>query len=832
VASEAIFVHGQNLRAFSLRSGRALWHAYAGSYSYGWLFNEKNGTRPAVSGSSIYASGKDGVLYALDASSGKRRWTFSAAAPILGSPLASDDAVFFLANDGYLYAVEADTGKLRWKFLGGGDAVRERKSYDYGSYPQDRVRAQPALDAQRVYFATGAGLVYGLSRHDGSVAWKRKLGDATSRDLTLDGSRLFVAGEQHSLYALNTEDGTIVWQYARRAGAPARVANGVLVTLLSDGEAWEEQRVTAFDLASDLALRGRAKALSTLAEKLERENNKPMLEALLRNVASTEDSDFRSLHLRMIRLRAEAGDVEGVLKSASRLLSLRDGDDSWFPELDRRLQQALTKAAASAPPTALPTPTRGPTLTRIPVQSVPQTLRAYLDALPFEDRAQGLPAELMLLAGTQDPAQKVALLKRMPLLRNRLAAPFLHPLTASADSELRVLAALKLADMGDYSAKPVLREALLSADVGQRRAAVQAVKKSYEPSDTDALKALLNDDDITVRTEVALLVAEHEPVPAALTVLHGALADADEGLKIRIALVLGKHGDRAGAPILRALLRERRGSLPAQAAAALAELDDHTALPVLLEARKREKGASFLSTRRFLIGKIYMLLEEDRSAFLEYRSILLSDPDFDRVHFNIGRLYYLRGRDTEALQALDTALQANPLLASARVYRGLARARLGNTAEAMKDIDEALETDPNEKMAHLARAEVLVRRGAFEAAERVIAEALQRWSSNADAYEHAARLRLGRANPTFANLPVAEGLAQRAVALRPDDASTLQTLAEVYAAQGQAKKALGTARRAMRAAVGDAARDQVRSFLEKLEKLATPAEAPPPAAPK
>jgi tetratricopeptide (TPR) repeat protein len=809
-----IVLHGQNLRAFSLDRGQPLWSAYAGSNAYGWIFDERNGTRPALRGDSVYAAGLDGRLYAFDLGSGQPRWTFRAGAAIHASPLATGDAVFLLAADGYFYAVDALAGRLRWKFRAASDARTEDRRYAQGKYTRARRGGRPAVDGKNVYFATAAGVVYALRRANGAPKWTRKLADRSGRDLALEGGRLFVTGRRHALYALRAETGEIEWQYARPASSAPAVGSGVLVALVGDGEATEDRRLTAFDFSSSALLRGRAEALAALAEKLERGGDRALLEALLRDASSPVDSDFRRLHLKLMQLAAQAGDVSGVLKRATRLLALGDGDATWFPELRTNIERAMAvQARRPRAAGALRLPTA------VPAAGFPRALRAHLDALPLDERAQLVPAELMLLREARTRAEILAALSRLRALQSPLqtpAAPFLFALAQDGDPEVRMRAALALAEAGDYSAKRALREALGSHDAGLRRAAIQALAASHEPGDLTFLRFRLSDVDPAVRREAALLVAERELDPAALSGLQSAVRGGDDELAIRAAIALGKHGDRSGVPKLRQLAAQRRGPVQIRAANALYDLGDPSGLPTLLAHRRREAGARFLSTVRLVVGNIHLLLEDDRSALLEYRSILSFDPEFDKAHANIGRLYHLRRRDAEAIAALAEALRRNPFLTSALVYRGLSRARLGDTAGGLSDVREALAKDPRAKLAHTALAEVLARRGELEAAQRALEDVLKKWPLHAPSWHHAARLRLGEAGRAFANLALAEEHARKAVSLAPENATYHRALAEVYLAQGRHAEAASSAQEAVRTAVGEAQRERMRAFAAKL----------------
>ncbi len=70
---------------------------------------------PALDGGLVLAGDTGGTFYALDAASGKPRWTFQAGGPIYQTPAVHGGAVYFGAEDMHVYSLEAATGRLRWK---------------------------------------------------------------------------------------------------------------------------------------------------------------------------------------------------------------------------------------------------------------------------------------------------------------------------------------------------------------------------------------------------------------------------------------------------------------------------------------------------------------------------------------------------------------------------------------------------------------------------------------------------------------------------------------------------------------------------------------------
>lgn len=70
---------------------------------------------PTVSGGLVYIGDLAGVFHAVDITTGKVRWTYKTQAEIKSSPVVVGDKVLIGSYDGHLYGLNAATGKFVWK---------------------------------------------------------------------------------------------------------------------------------------------------------------------------------------------------------------------------------------------------------------------------------------------------------------------------------------------------------------------------------------------------------------------------------------------------------------------------------------------------------------------------------------------------------------------------------------------------------------------------------------------------------------------------------------------------------------------------------------------
>jgi outer membrane protein assembly factor BamB len=97
----------------------------------------------ALAGGMVVVGGRDKMVHALDASTGKMIWTFATRGRVDSSPAISGDRVFVGSNDGRLYVLDLRTGEQVWEFNTGSALV-----------------PSPAIADGRMVISTYEGVVY------------------------------------------------------------------------------------------------------------------------------------------------------------------------------------------------------------------------------------------------------------------------------------------------------------------------------------------------------------------------------------------------------------------------------------------------------------------------------------------------------------------------------------------------------------------------------------------------------------------------------------------------------------------------------------------------
>lgn len=197
VVSDTLYVStlGRTLIALNAETGKPR-----------WTFDQAKGAlagSPTFDGGMVYVGSFDNHLYALDAASGAVRWTFDAKSWVWDGPAVVSNTLYFGDMSGNLYAMDATTQQPVWSqpFQAGG-----------------AIRATPLYADGVLYFGTDSGTLYALDATTGRERWPQPFKVPNARFLTTPVLReglLLVApqGTPTLLYGLNPANGQTQWQF-------------------------------------------------------------------------------------------------------------------------------------------------------------------------------------------------------------------------------------------------------------------------------------------------------------------------------------------------------------------------------------------------------------------------------------------------------------------------------------------------------------------------------------------------------------------------------------------------------------------------------------------
>ncbi len=215
-----------NVYALDAVTGNALWIYPTGSGAVG--------SSPAVVNGLVYIGDNGGQVHAINAATGARVWKFNAGDTIYSSPSVVNGVVYIGGDtmyNGTLYALDAQTGLKLW-------------SYPTGSF---WIYSSPVAVNNVVYVGSFnpldnyAGYLFALDIANGKLLWSYPTGGIVFASPAVAGGVVYIGGGDKHVYALDAESGALVWSYGISSAtslmsfsSPA-IVDGVLYIGSEDG---------------------------------------------------------------------------------------------------------------------------------------------------------------------------------------------------------------------------------------------------------------------------------------------------------------------------------------------------------------------------------------------------------------------------------------------------------------------------------------------------------------------------------------------------------------------------------------------------------------------
>ena len=175
---------------------------------------------PAVGDGVAFVGARNGILTAIEVSTGEVRWEYDVGSQIFVTPSVGSDVVFVSDISQHLYAIDTDDGHLRWAIETDGSVISS-------------VFATSIF----VYAATTTGLVYAIDICDGVPLWETHTASGRLGSPVVEDDVLYVASNDGLLLSIDAQDGSILTTY--QVGSeinrkPHAVAQGVFYVVTQD----------------------------------------------------------------------------------------------------------------------------------------------------------------------------------------------------------------------------------------------------------------------------------------------------------------------------------------------------------------------------------------------------------------------------------------------------------------------------------------------------------------------------------------------------------------------------------------------------------------------
>lgn len=182
---------GDSMYAINAATGRTRWVM---PYKIGF-------STPTVNNGIVYVGSIDHNVYALDASTGAKKWQYMTGDDVESTPTVaefsfSNSLVYIGSNDGNIYALDALTGSEKWHH-----------------HTNGKVRSSPTKVLAYLFIGSDDGNIYALNALTGVEKWKAnfsKLPMYSNPTVNIPAASIYIGNDYDgSLYAFDALSGSI-----------------------------------------------------------------------------------------------------------------------------------------------------------------------------------------------------------------------------------------------------------------------------------------------------------------------------------------------------------------------------------------------------------------------------------------------------------------------------------------------------------------------------------------------------------------------------------------------------------------------------------------------
>lgn len=163
-----------------------------------WSFKAKKAihTSPIAAYSMVYVGSDAGIVYAVDAQSGKEKWQHEIGGIVYATPAIDKGVVYIGSLKRKLFALHATTGEKLWDFVVRGE-----------------IKSSAAVVDGIVFFASVDKHVYAVDVKKRNLLWKYKTNGGILSSPVIKNNVLYIASKDKHIYALHYTSGKLLWKY-------------------------------------------------------------------------------------------------------------------------------------------------------------------------------------------------------------------------------------------------------------------------------------------------------------------------------------------------------------------------------------------------------------------------------------------------------------------------------------------------------------------------------------------------------------------------------------------------------------------------------------------
>lgn len=185
---------------------------------------------PTASRNAVYVQTSDGNLFALGIEDGSQQWVFHSQNPLVtlrgtSSPVFDSGIVYAGFGNGMLVAIDATTGESLWE---------QPVSLPEGTSELDRmvdIDGRPLVESSVIVASAHQGTTRAMRRADGQPIWEADV--ASTRALQSGYGLVFAVGDNSEVVGMEQRDGSVAWRQEsllrRQLSDPLAYSNYIFV---------------------------------------------------------------------------------------------------------------------------------------------------------------------------------------------------------------------------------------------------------------------------------------------------------------------------------------------------------------------------------------------------------------------------------------------------------------------------------------------------------------------------------------------------------------------------------------------------------------------------
>lgn len=187
---------------------------------------------------SVFMASNNQFVYAIDPTSGLKKWECFINSDIIASPYLYGGTIFVGNNSATLFKLDPNTGAKSQSLIGFPSGILmnpigfdnflyvasgtditcidiKPDTFEWKYSAGGAITTSPTIKDTQVVFGCSDGFVYTIDRRNGNLIWKSaNYGTVFSASPTMDANNVYIGADNGTMYSLKRTDGSQTWAYS------------------------------------------------------------------------------------------------------------------------------------------------------------------------------------------------------------------------------------------------------------------------------------------------------------------------------------------------------------------------------------------------------------------------------------------------------------------------------------------------------------------------------------------------------------------------------------------------------------------------------------------